>query len=202
MAYADEEMSTTRMVSIGAVALLHIGFGYALVTGLARDALQEISKDLTTFDVSGRKGRRARRAAAASGEAGHSAAAQGDDTAAGEHHADRQTTNTQPVFITPTAPPAPPPPPPARAAAARAAQGRDQGGAARWIHQQRRLSALCAAQRGIGRIGCSLYRRHRRPGDAMHRIGGERYARRRNLQAHHQAVPLQAGAGCQRAADR
>jgi periplasmic protein TonB len=51
MAYADQQMSTSRMVSIGFVALLHAGVGYALVTGLAYDAAQAVLEDLKTFDV-------------------------------------------------------------------------------------------------------------------------------------------------------
>ena len=51
MAYADQEMSTGKLVSIGVVALLHIGAGYALVTGLAYDAVKQAYEDLKTFDV-------------------------------------------------------------------------------------------------------------------------------------------------------
>lgn len=51
MAYADQQMSTSRMVSIGFVALLHAGVGYALITGLAYDAAQEVLEDLKAFDV-------------------------------------------------------------------------------------------------------------------------------------------------------
>jgi periplasmic protein TonB len=51
MAYADQEMSTTRMVSIGVVALLHVVLGYALVTGLAYNAAAQLFEDLQTFDV-------------------------------------------------------------------------------------------------------------------------------------------------------
>lgn len=52
MAYADQhEMSTGRMVSIGLVVLLHVGVGYALVTGLAYDATKQVFEDLKTFDV-------------------------------------------------------------------------------------------------------------------------------------------------------
>jgi periplasmic protein TonB len=51
MAYADQEMSTTRMVSIGVVAVLHVVLGYALVTGLAYNAAQKLFEDLQTFDV-------------------------------------------------------------------------------------------------------------------------------------------------------
>jgi periplasmic protein TonB len=51
MAYADQEMSTTRMVSIGVVAVLHVVLGYALVTGLAYNAAMQVFEDLQTFDV-------------------------------------------------------------------------------------------------------------------------------------------------------
>jgi protein TonB len=51
MAYADQQMSTRRVVAIGLVALLHVGAGYALVTGLAYNAAQQLLEDLKTFDV-------------------------------------------------------------------------------------------------------------------------------------------------------
>jgi protein TonB len=51
MAYADQEMSTSKMVSIGLVALLHAGVGYALVTGLAVDAYEKAKKKITAVDV-------------------------------------------------------------------------------------------------------------------------------------------------------
>ena len=51
MAYADQEMSTRRVVAIGAVALLHAGVGYALVSGLAYNAVKQAYEDLKTFDV-------------------------------------------------------------------------------------------------------------------------------------------------------
>lgn len=112
MAYADQEMSTSKMVSIGAVALLHIGFGYALVTGLARDAMEEVYKDLQTFDVQEEK------------------VEEPEEPPPPPEKLDIPpppkvtvpppvnispvvSTNTQQVVITPSAPPAPPPPPPA-----------------------------------------------------------------------------------------
>jgi periplasmic protein TonB len=52
MSYTDQkEMSAGRMASIGLVALLHVGAGYALVTGLAYDAAKQAIEDLKTFDV-------------------------------------------------------------------------------------------------------------------------------------------------------
>ncbi len=51
MAYADQEMSSRRIVAIGLVALLHAGVGYALVSGLAFNAAQQVMEDLKTFDV-------------------------------------------------------------------------------------------------------------------------------------------------------
>lgn len=51
MAYADQEMSGTRVVSIVIVALLHVAFGYALVTGLAYSAFEEVVERVTTVDI-------------------------------------------------------------------------------------------------------------------------------------------------------
>lgn len=52
MAYADQEgMSTNRLVSIVIVLLLHAFLGYALVTGLAFEAVQKVKKTLTSIDV-------------------------------------------------------------------------------------------------------------------------------------------------------
>lgn len=51
MAYADQEMSGRKIIAIGAVALLHAGVGYALVTGLAYNAAKQVYEDLKTFDV-------------------------------------------------------------------------------------------------------------------------------------------------------
>ena len=51
MAYTDQEMSGRRIFAIGAVALLHAGVGYALVTGLAYNAAKNVYEDLKTFDV-------------------------------------------------------------------------------------------------------------------------------------------------------
>lgn len=52
MAYADQQgMSTNRLVSIVIVLLLHVFLGYALVTGLAYDAVQKIKEKMTVVDV-------------------------------------------------------------------------------------------------------------------------------------------------------
>jgi len=51
MAFADEGMSSTRVVSLGIVALLHVFLGYALVTGLALKAVKVIVGPLETFEV-------------------------------------------------------------------------------------------------------------------------------------------------------
>jgi len=51
MAYADQEPSGRKIFAIGAVALLHAGVGYALVTGLAYNAAKQVYEDLKTFDV-------------------------------------------------------------------------------------------------------------------------------------------------------
>lgn len=112
MAYADQEMSTGRMVAIGFVALLHVGVGYALVTGLAYDAAQEIFEDLKTFDVQEEKPEEP--------EEPPPPPEKLDIPPPPKVTAPPPvnvtpviSTNVQQVQITPSAPPAPPPPPPA-----------------------------------------------------------------------------------------
>lgn len=52
MAYADQDgMSTNRLVSVIIVVLLHVFLGYALVTGLAYDAVKSIKEKMTVVDV-------------------------------------------------------------------------------------------------------------------------------------------------------
>lgn len=52
MAYADQQgMSTNRLVSIIIVVLLHAFLGYALVTGLAFEAVQKVKEKLNVVDV-------------------------------------------------------------------------------------------------------------------------------------------------------
>lgn len=51
MAYADEEMSGSRVVAIIIVALIHIALGYALITGLALDVAKSVVERVTTVDV-------------------------------------------------------------------------------------------------------------------------------------------------------
>ena len=80
MAYADQQMSGNRIVAIIIVALIHIALGYALITGLAYNAVQQVVERVTTIDIEeppppeeepAAAGERARHAAAA----GRSAAA-------------------------------------------------------------------------------------------------------------------------------
>lgn len=51
MAYADQSMSSRKVVAIGLVALLHAVLGYAFVTGLAFNVVKKVAQDLKTFDV-------------------------------------------------------------------------------------------------------------------------------------------------------
>ena len=51
MAYADQEMSGNRVIAIIIVALIHIGLGYALITGLALDVAKSVVERVTTIDV-------------------------------------------------------------------------------------------------------------------------------------------------------
>jgi periplasmic protein TonB len=115
MAYADQEMSTGRMVAIGFVALLHVGVGYALVTGLAYDAAKEVFEDLKTFDVQEEKPEEPEKPPPPPEKL---------DIPPPPKVTAPPPVNTSPVIstnvqtatITPSAPPAPPPPPPPAAA--------------------------------------------------------------------------------------
>lgn len=51
MAYADEGISKNRMIAIGIVGILHVGLGYAFVTGLALKAVKAIVNPLETVNV-------------------------------------------------------------------------------------------------------------------------------------------------------
>jgi len=51
MAYADQEMSSSRMVSIVIVVAIHAFLGYALVTGLAHSAVKKVAEQLEMIDV-------------------------------------------------------------------------------------------------------------------------------------------------------
>lgn len=51
MAYADQKQSSSRMVAIIVVALLHAVLGYAFVTGLAYNVVKKAAEDLNVFDV-------------------------------------------------------------------------------------------------------------------------------------------------------
>ena len=51
MAYADQKMSGNRLTALVIVAILHVIVGYALVTGLAYEAVKKIKERVETFDV-------------------------------------------------------------------------------------------------------------------------------------------------------
>src|SRR6186713_1600299 len=51
MAYADQQMSGSRLTALIIVAILHIIVGYALVTGLAYSAVKKLKERVETFDV-------------------------------------------------------------------------------------------------------------------------------------------------------
>ena len=51
MAYADQKMSSSKIVAIVIVALIHAVIGYAFVTGLAFQYVKKVSEKLNTFDV-------------------------------------------------------------------------------------------------------------------------------------------------------
>lgn len=51
MAYADRNMSGSRVVALIIVALIHIALGYAFVTGLAYQFVKKAQENLKTFEV-------------------------------------------------------------------------------------------------------------------------------------------------------
>jgi protein TonB len=51
MAYADQKMSGNKVTALIIVAILHVIVGYALVTGLAYEAVKKIKERVETFDV-------------------------------------------------------------------------------------------------------------------------------------------------------
>lgn len=51
MAYADQTMSTRKVVSIGLVVALHAALGYAFITGLAYNVIKKAAQDLKVVDV-------------------------------------------------------------------------------------------------------------------------------------------------------
>ncbi|MBV7265755.1 energy transducer TonB [Erythrobacter ani] len=51
MAYADQQMSGNKVVSIIIVALIHVLIGYLLISGLAISAVKEVVERVTTVDI-------------------------------------------------------------------------------------------------------------------------------------------------------
>jgi protein TonB len=51
MAYADQGMSTRKVVAIAIVALLHVVIGYAFITGLAINVIKKAATDLKVVDI-------------------------------------------------------------------------------------------------------------------------------------------------------
>lgn len=52
MAYADQQgMSTNRLIAIILVVLLHAGIGFALVSGLAYEAIKKVKEKMEVVDV-------------------------------------------------------------------------------------------------------------------------------------------------------
>ena len=51
MAYADQQMSSNRIIALIIVAIIHVVIGYTLVTGLAFEAAKKVVERVTTVDV-------------------------------------------------------------------------------------------------------------------------------------------------------
>lgn len=51
MAYADQQMSSNRVIALILVGLIHLALGYALITGLAYEAVTKAIERVTTVDI-------------------------------------------------------------------------------------------------------------------------------------------------------
>ena len=51
MAFAEEGMSTNRMIALGVVALLHVLLAYAFITGLAQKAIKQVTGPLEAVNI-------------------------------------------------------------------------------------------------------------------------------------------------------
>ncbi len=51
MSYADQSMSSNRVIAFVIVALIHIALGYALVTGLAYEGYKKVMQRVTAVDI-------------------------------------------------------------------------------------------------------------------------------------------------------
>jgi protein TonB len=51
MAYADQDQSSRRAISIGIVILLHALLGYAFITGLAQSVIKKTAEELNVIDI-------------------------------------------------------------------------------------------------------------------------------------------------------
>ncbi|SNS64512.1 outer membrane transport energization protein TonB [Sphingomonas laterariae] len=134
MAYADQSMSSRRVVAIGIVALLHAVIGYAFVTGLAYNVVKKVAQDLKTFDVEEEPPPPEELPPPPPPEQkvepppvlAPPPIVQVQNVAPPPVTTVREA---PPVVITPTAPPAPPPPPPP----ALAAKASERGNSSLWV---------------------------------------------------------------------
>lgn len=51
MAYADQRMSSNRLIALIVVAVLHVLLGYGLVVGLGYEGVKKVIKRVTTVDI-------------------------------------------------------------------------------------------------------------------------------------------------------
>jgi len=51
MSYADQQMSGNRIVALIIVAIIHVGIGYVLISGLAYEATKKVIERVTTVDI-------------------------------------------------------------------------------------------------------------------------------------------------------
>lgn len=157
MAYADQQMSTNKVVALVIVALIHVFVGYALVTGLAYEAAKKVINKVTTVDIKEEKPK----------EEEPPPPPPKQDTPPPPIVAPPPPINiapapppvqtvitpppAPPVVITTAAPPAPPPPPPPGPSKARSASPKGQNGWAARI--QSNYPPKAAREERQGRVG-------------------------------------------------
>jgi len=139
MAYADQQMSGNKIIAIIIVALIHVALGYALVTGLAYNAVKKAIERVTTVDIEEPEPEEEEPPPPPPDQVTPPPpVAPPPPISISVAPPQIQTVDTPPppapVFVQPSRPPAPPPPPPAPSQA-RGVQPDNQGSWSRRIQE-------------------------------------------------------------------
>ena len=154
MAYADQQMSGNKIIAIIIVALIHVALGYALITGLAYNAVKKAIERVTTVDIEEEVPEEEEPPPPPPDEVmPPPPVAPPPPINVSVAPPQIQTVDTPPppapVFVQPSRPPAPPPPPaPSRA------RGATPDGLARWSQRiQENYPARAVRDEVEGRVG-------------------------------------------------